>query len=101
MVTQYSGPCIENDFRHQVVAIGTPLPTTSLPVGAQLGPVMLTAKNLQCMRALLHLSLCHGGILKSSWHTVLVSLQHLAWILGLKPQTGGSLQVNMLLWTNN
>lgn len=86
---------MENDFRHQVVAVGTPLPTLSIPVGAQLGPVMLTAKNLQCMRALLHLSLCHGNILGTSWHTILVTLQHLAWILGLKPQTGGSLQVSL------
>lgn len=93
-MSQYTGPCTENDFKHQVVAIGTPLPTTSLPIGAQLGPVMLTAKNLQCMRALLHLSLCHGVVLKSSWNTVLLTLQHLAWILGLKPQTGGSLQVS-------
>uniref|UniRef100_A0A336JYA7 Protein MON2 homolog n=1 Tax=Culicoides sonorensis TaxID=179676 RepID=A0A336JYA7_CULSO len=93
MISNYTGPCIENDFRHQVVAVGTPLPTLAIPLGAQLGPVMLTAKNLQCMRELLRLSLTYGEILGSSWYTVLVTLQHLAWILGLKPQTGGSLQV--------
>lgn len=54
---------------------------------------MLTAKNLQCMRALLHLTHCHGSILGTSWHIVLATLQHLVWILGLKPSTGGSLQV--------
>lgn len=54
---------------------------------------MLTAKNLQCMRALLHLAHCHGSILGTSWHIVLATLQHLVWILGLKPSTGGSLQV--------
>lgn len=85
--------CGENDFRHQVVAVGTPLPTSSLPIGAQQGPVMLTAKNLQCMRAMLHLAHCHGCILGTSWHIVLATLQHLVWILGLKPSTGGSLQV--------
>lgn len=84
--------CGENEFRHQVVAVGTPLPTSSLPIGAQQGPVMLTAKNLQCMRAILHLAHCHGSILGTSWHIVLTTLQHLVWILGLKPSTGGSLQ---------
>ena len=39
-----------HDYRHQVVAVGTPLPSASLPPSAQQGPVMLTAKNLQCMR---------------------------------------------------
>lgn len=53
---------------------------------------MLTSKNLQAMRALLSLAHCHGGILGSSWHLVLTTLQHLVWILGLKPSTGGSLK---------
>jgi hypothetical protein len=77
----------------QVVAVGTPLPTASLPLGAQQGPVMLTAKNIQCMRAILNVTHCHGGILGSAWHMVLTTLQHLVWILGLKPSTGGSLKV--------
>ncbi|KAK3593006.1 hypothetical protein CHS0354_005360 [Potamilus streckersoni] len=77
--------------RSQVVAVGTPLPTASLPIGAHSGPVMLTAKNLQCMRALLNLAHCHGGILDTAWHLVLTTLQHLVWILGLKPSSGGSL----------
>ncbi|XP_014213732.1 protein MON2 homolog isoform X2 [Copidosoma floridanum] len=82
----------EPDYRQQVVAVGTPLPTASLPIGAQQGPVMLTVKNLQCMRALLLLAHCHGSILGTAWHLVLTTLQHLAWILGLKPSTGGSLK---------
>lgn len=86
-------PYGEVDFRQQVVAVGTPLPTSSVPAGTQQGPVMLTAKNLQSMRALLTLTHCHGGILGSSWHLVLTTLQHLVWILGLKPSTGGSLKV--------
>ncbi|CAH1783969.1 unnamed protein product [Owenia fusiformis] len=76
----------------QVVAVGTALPTASLPIGAQSGPVMLTAKNIQCMRAILSVTHCHGGILGSAWHLVLTTLQHLTWILGLKPSTGGSLK---------
>ncbi|KAL3172769.1 hypothetical protein MRX96_012808 [Rhipicephalus microplus] len=76
--------------RQQVVAVGTPLPTPSL--GGHQGPVMLTAKNLQCMRAILGLAQAHGAVLGSAWHLVLTTLQHLVWILGLKPSTGGSLK---------
>lgn len=86
---QYMG---ESEMRQQVVAVGTPLPTASLPIGAQQGPVMLTAKNLQCMRSILGLAHCHGGILGTAWHLILTTLQHLVWILGLKPSTGGSLK---------
>ncbi|XP_013409235.1 protein MON2 homolog [Lingula anatina] len=83
---------IEAVERSQVVAVGTALPTASLPMGAQQGPVMLTAKNIQCMRSILSVAHCHGGILGSAWHLVLTTLQHLVWILGLKPATGGSLK---------
>ena len=55
-----------NDF-----LIGTPLPTASLPTSAHQGPVMLTAKNLQCMRAILSVAHCHGNLLGSSWHIIL------------------------------
>lgn len=89
---QLINPCNESDFRQQIVAVGTPLPSASLPHSVMQAPVMLTAKNLQCMRAILHLSHCNGSILGSSWHIVLATLQHLVWILGLKPSTGGSLQ---------
>lgn len=81
----------DNDIRHQVVAVGTPLPTASLPTSAHQGPVMLTAKNLQCMRAILSVAHCHGDMLENSWHIILTTLQHLVWILGLKPVAGGGL----------
>lgn len=80
--------------RSQVVAVGTPLPTAALPTGAHQGPVMLTAKNMQSMRALLSVAHCHGSILGNSWHLVLTTLQHLVWILGLKPSSGGSLKAS-------
>ncbi|KAI9582916.1 hypothetical protein GQX74_012133 [Glossina fuscipes] len=66
-----------------IVAAGTPLPSAS---------VMLTTKNLQCMLAILVLAHSNGSILGTSWHIVLQILQHLVWILGLKPSTAGSLQ---------
>ena len=51
--------------------LGTPLPTASLPASAHQGPVMLTAKNLQCMRAILSVAHCYGNLLGSSWHIIL------------------------------
>ncbi|XP_074659312.1 protein MON2 homolog [Tubulanus polymorphus] len=90
-----------NDFfnpdaieRSQVVAVGTALPTASSPVGAHQNPVMLTAKNIQCMRSILSVAHCHGGILGNAWHLVLTTLQHLVWILGLKPAAGGSMRAS-------
>ncbi|KAK6177408.1 hypothetical protein SNE40_015515 [Patella caerulea] len=83
--------------RSHVVAVGTALPTASLPAGAHQGPVMLTAKNIQCMRALLSLAHCRGDMLGSAWHLVLTTLQHLVWILGLKPSNGGSLKIGQQL----
>ncbi|EDO31510.1 predicted protein [Nematostella vectensis] len=65
---------------------------TGTPLGASHGPVTLTAKNIQCMRALLSLAHCHGSILGTAWHMVLITLQHLTWILGLKPSAGGTLK---------
>uniref|UniRef100_A0A670JRD0 Protein MON2 homolog n=1 Tax=Podarcis muralis TaxID=64176 RepID=A0A670JRD0_PODMU len=52
----------------------------------------LTSKNIQCMRTLLSLAHCHGGVLGTSWQLVLATLQHLVWILGLKPGVGGALK---------
>ncbi|KAF3855115.1 hypothetical protein F7725_023170 [Dissostichus mawsoni] len=56
------------------------------------GTVVLTSKNLQCMRTLLNLAHCHGAVLGTSWQLVLATLQHLVWILGLKPGPGGALK---------
>uniref|UniRef100_A0A8C5RBZ0 Protein MON2 homolog n=1 Tax=Laticauda laticaudata TaxID=8630 RepID=A0A8C5RBZ0_LATLA len=52
----------------------------------------LTSKNIQCMRTLLSLAHCHGAVLGTSWQLVLATLQHLVWILGLKPGIGGALK---------
>uniref|UniRef100_A0A673ATC0 Protein MON2 homolog n=1 Tax=Sphaeramia orbicularis TaxID=375764 RepID=A0A673ATC0_9TELE len=48
--------------------------------------------NIQCMRTLLNLAHCHGAVLGTSWQLVLATLQHLVWILGLKPGVGGALK---------
>ena len=88
----------DSEMRHQVVAVGSALPTSSSPSGAQQGPVMLTNKNLQVMRAVLSLAHCHGAVLGTAWHLVLTTLQHLVWVLGLKPAAGGSLKVSLFFF---
>ncbi|KAK5901890.1 hypothetical protein CesoFtcFv8_007203 [Champsocephalus esox] len=75
-----------SESHQQVVAVGQPL--ASQPQGT----VVLTSKNLQCMRTLLNLAHCHGAVLGTSWQLVLATLQHLVWILGLKPGPGGVLK---------
>uniref|UniRef100_A0A4W4GTB0 Protein MON2 homolog n=1 Tax=Electrophorus electricus TaxID=8005 RepID=A0A4W4GTB0_ELEEL len=75
-----------SESHQHVVAMGQPL--TSQPQGT----VVLTAKNIQCMRTLLNLAHCHGAVLGTSWQLVLATLQHLVWILGLKPGVGGGLK---------
>ncbi|XP_048864453.1 protein MON2 homolog isoform X2 [Brienomyrus brachyistius] len=75
-----------SESHQQVVAVGQPLAAQSQ------GTVVLTAKNIQCMRTLLNLAHCHGAMLGTSWQLVLATLQHLVWILGLKPGAGGALK---------
>ena len=55
------------------------------------GLVMLSAKNVQCMRSLLSMAHCHGKVMGTGWNMVLRSLQHLTWILGLVPTENGQL----------
>uniref|UniRef100_A0A671Z0C4 Protein MON2 homolog n=1 Tax=Sparus aurata TaxID=8175 RepID=A0A671Z0C4_SPAAU len=54
--------------------------------------VLSSNSNIQCMRTLLNLAHCHGAVLGTSWQLVLATLQHLVWILGLKPGVGGALK---------
>ena len=61
--------------------------------------LQLTAKNIQCMRAILSLAHCYGDVLGTAWYTVLHTLQHLTIMLGLKFSSSGSvkaIQVNEL-----
>ena len=44
------------------------------------------------MRTLLSVAHCYGSILGTSWHLILTTLQHLVWIIGFKPSTGGTLK---------
>jgi hypothetical protein len=82
-----------NDLeRQQVVIVGTPLPLLNSSPAINQTAVMLTSKNIHCMRTLLSVAHCYGSILGTSWHLILTTLQHLVWIIGFKPSTGGALK---------
>lgn len=86
------------DLKQQVVAVGTALhylnSGSSNESALQQAPtsVVLTAKNLQCMKVLLKVAHKHNQVLRENWYITLLTLQHLVWILNLKPSTGGSLK---------
>ncbi|KAH7729488.1 hypothetical protein AAVH_02963 [Aphelenchoides avenae] len=52
--------------------------------------VMLTAKNMQVARLLITCAQANGQKLMDCWDMILATLQHLIWILGMKPTPGGS-----------
>ncbi|CAF1052217.1 unnamed protein product [Rotaria sp. Silwood1] len=82
-----------SDFeRQQVVIVGTPLPLLNSSPATNQTAVMLTSKNIHCMRTILSVAHCYGSILGTSWHLILTTLQHLVWIIGFKPSTGGTLK---------
>ncbi|CAF3359352.1 unnamed protein product [Rotaria socialis] len=84
---------VGNDFeRQQVVIVGTPLPLLNSSPATNQTAVMLTSKNIHCMRTLLSVAHCYGSILGTSWHLILTTLQHLVWIIGFKPSAGGTLK---------
>ncbi|XP_060807480.1 protein MON2 homolog [Amyelois transitella] len=81
------------DYRHQVVWVGTPLPS-SLPPGQQQSFVMVTSRHVTAMKALLCAAQRDGDTIQQAWLPVLTTLQHLVWILGLKPSTGGCMKAS-------
>ncbi|XP_028178796.1 protein MON2 homolog isoform X2 [Ostrinia furnacalis] len=87
-------PPPDPDYRHQVVWVGTPLPSASLPTGQQQSFVMVTSRHVTAMRALLCAAQRDGDTIQQAWLPVLTTLQHLVWILGLKPSTGGSMKAS-------
>lgn len=84
---------LNSSLQRQVVVMGQPLSIGQSSSTNQLS-VMLTAKNIQCMRTVINLAHCHGTVMNTAWQIILTTLQHLVWILGLKPATGGQLLPN-------
>lgn len=80
---------LNDSLQQQVVAMGQSLVSSNNHTS-----VLLTAKNLQCMQAVLNLALYHGSVLSTAWQIVLTTLQHLVWILGLKPTSTGKMRSN-------
>ncbi|KAK0399880.1 hypothetical protein QR680_003255 [Steinernema hermaphroditum] len=74
---------------NQVIAVGTPCPTPGTTQALLGSSVMLTAKNMQVGRVLITVANVNGAQLRDCWHTVLGTLQHFIWILGMKPNTSG------------
>uniref|UniRef100_A0A915D9Y5 Mon2 C-terminal domain-containing protein n=1 Tax=Ditylenchus dipsaci TaxID=166011 RepID=A0A915D9Y5_9BILA len=74
----------------QVVAMGTICPIPCLPPSMFNFTVMLTAKNMQVSRVLIACAQSNGLKLTDCWDMVLAVLQHLVWILGMKPTSAGS-----------
>ncbi|CAB3242619.1 unnamed protein product [Arctia plantaginis] len=87
-------PPPDPDYRHQVVWVGTPLPSAELPSGQQQSFVMVTSRHVTAMKALLCAAQRDGDTIQQAWLPVLTTLQHLVWILGLKPSTGGSMKAS-------
>ncbi|CAG9109023.1 unnamed protein product [Plutella xylostella] len=87
-------PPPDHDYRHQLVWVGTPLPTPDLPSGQQQSFVMVTSRHVTAMKALLCAAQRDGDALQQAWLPLLTTLQHLVWILGLKPSTGGSMKAS-------
>ena len=79
------------DQQH-VVAVGNSYPQGN--VNASSTFVSLTAKNVQCMRTILNFAHCYGAYVNTAWQLILTTLQHLVWILGLKPDSTGQLKAN-------
>ena len=80
------------DPRLQIVIKGAGLSPSFRGSSTAIGPVLISTKQLLSMKSVLNIALNHGCILQESWYSVLLSLQHLVWILGLKPSSGGSLK---------
>nr|CAB3263902.1 protein MON2 homolog [Phallusia mammillata] len=78
--------------QQHVVAVGQSLPNSGGSLAPGCSSVSLTAKNVQCMRTILNLAHCHGAHMNTAWQLLLTTLQHLVWILGLKPTTNGQLK---------
>jgi len=72
----------------QVVAMGCPCPTPALP--APTATVVLVARNMQAAKVLITSSQANGQQLTQCWDVVAASLQHLVWILGMRPTSTGS-----------
>ncbi|CAJ0930938.1 unnamed protein product, partial [Mesorhabditis belari] len=71
----------------QVVATGVPCPSLHLP--SPNVQVMVTSKNMQCLRLLLGCASAVAGDIGTAWSLLLVTLQHTLWLLAMRPYVNG------------
>uniref|UniRef100_A0A0K0G4R8 Protein MON2 homolog (inferred by orthology to a human protein) n=1 Tax=Strongyloides venezuelensis TaxID=75913 RepID=A0A0K0G4R8_STRVS len=87
----------ENDFEMvtdkslttQVMAVGSVCPFPNMPSFVSNYQVMLTSKNILATKTLLSVGRDNGKDFLESWYIFLKSVQHLVWILGMKPIPNG------------
>ncbi|VDO73660.1 unnamed protein product [Heligmosomoides polygyrus] len=74
---------------HEVVASGTPCPSSVVVPDKWNDQVMLTSRNLQASCILLSSVCAHATNLDELWHLSLLTCQHVAWLLGIRPSSTG------------
>ncbi|KAK6028656.1 ST7 protein, partial [Ostertagia ostertagi] len=74
---------------HEVVVSGTPCPSSVVVPDKWNDQVMLTSRNLQASSILLSSICAHATYLDELWHLSLLTCQHIAWLLGIRPSCTG------------
>ncbi|KHJ92767.1 HEAT repeat protein [Oesophagostomum dentatum] len=74
---------------HEVVASGTPCPSPVVAPDKWNDQVMLTSRNLQATRILLSSICAHAAMMDELWYLSLLTCQHVAWMLGIRPSSNG------------
>uniref|UniRef100_A0A0K0EM20 Protein MON2 homolog n=1 Tax=Strongyloides stercoralis TaxID=6248 RepID=A0A0K0EM20_STRER len=73
----------------QVMAVGNICPFPNMPAYICNYQIMLTSKNILATKTLLSVGRDNGKNFLESWYIFLKSVQHLVWILGMKPTLNG------------
>ncbi|VDK23241.1 unnamed protein product [Anisakis simplex] len=79
---------------NQVVATGTVCPTPSLTSAFHNLSVMITSKNIQVAKVLISCAQANASQLNDCWHLVLNCVQHLVWILDMRPTIQGGFMID-------
>ncbi|WKY07427.1 hypothetical protein Q1695_007124 [Nippostrongylus brasiliensis] len=75
---------------HEVVASGTPCPSSVVAPEKWNDQVMLTSRNLQASHILLSSICAHASNLDELWQLCLLTCQHISWLLGIRPSSTGT-----------
>uniref|UniRef100_A0AC35U800 Protein MON2 homolog n=1 Tax=Rhabditophanes sp. KR3021 TaxID=114890 RepID=A0AC35U800_9BILA len=78
----------------QVLAVGTICPFPNMPSSLNNQTVVLTAKNIMASRSLLSVAKDNGKYFSESWKVFLSTIQHLVWILRMKPTSSGHFKIS-------